>query len=246
MLKPINWLTFFSCITLIAGCDEELSININEREHITDTIPHIILWGKKTDTAYLYANYEEPGSEIRNAGKPMDCSAERANINGTVNTRIPGMYYVYYSFTDKAGRAAKTLTRTVQVVENEAGFLNGTYDVVCTFTAITRGANKKTISTTTYTATIFPENKNRQFRLVPLHLGAEYIVPNSQLSGDSMYMGYFTPDYYTLDISCKLSTIKTSFTVESKAIKYSPAITYHCKNVFTKQFVLKSEKSAAK
>jgi hypothetical protein len=81
---------------------------------------------------------------------------------------------------------------------------------------------------------------------VPFHLGSEYIVPDTRLSGDSMYFGYFTPDYYALDMFARLSPAKTSFTVVSTAVKYSPAITYRCKNVFTKRLILSVEEKLPK
>ncbi|MBL7932627.1 MAG: DUF5011 domain-containing protein, partial [Bacteroidia bacterium] len=94
--------------------------------------PSIKIIGRDVDTAYLFADYKDQGAEyLFDTSNALDCSRYRSvtKKTGAVNTRIPGVYYITYYADDILGNPITPQTRTVSVVENDAGFLNGAYDV---------------------------------------------------------------------------------------------------------------------
>ncbi len=197
------------------------------------TPPAIVINGNKLDTAYLFSSYDDRGAFL----EKNPCAT--VQVTGTVNTAVKGTYYVDYDYTDDAGHKAATVTRTVQVVENKCAFLNGGYNVVCTCVAVVAGAPNPTITTTNYTATVAPAMEDNCFELSSMKIGSGYVVPfpPPSVNGNSITVGFWDRD--CIPGSCSttgtLSATKNTFTIESVAYQFSPAIRYMCKNVYTKQ-----------
>lgn len=206
-----------------------------EQNEATDQItpPVIVINGNKLDTAYLNSSYDDRGASLEKS------SCVKINASGNVNTAITGVYYVDYDYTDTAGNMAATVTRTVHVVENKCAFLNGGYNVVCTCVAVVAGLPNPTITTTNYTATVAPAIDNNCFELSSMKIGSGYVVPfpPPSINGNSITVGFWDRD--CIPGSCSttgtLSATKNTFTLESVAYQFSPAIRYMCKNVYTKQ-----------
>ncbi|MDP1800472.1 MAG: DUF5011 domain-containing protein [Bacteroidota bacterium] len=195
--------------------------------------PVIVLNGNKIDTAYLNSSYDDRGAIIEKSGNAS------VNVTGSVNTALSGIYYVDYDYTDTSGNTAATVTRTVHVVENKCAFLNGGYDVVCTCIAIVTGAPNATITTTNYTANVAGAMDNNSFELSSMKIGSGYVVPfpAPSINGNSITVNFWDRD--CIPGSCSttgtLSVTKNTFTIESLAYQFSPAVRYRCKNVYTKQ-----------
>lgn len=203
--------------------------------------PVIILDGPKVDTAYLFSSYHDKGADVNEfINDEYRCTDLRVEVTGTVNTRLPGTCFLYYNVTDRRGYPAATLTRTVHVVENAAGFLSGHYDVACTCTisGIGAAAAQHTITAGTYSASVATGRVNGEFDLVPLNIGPEYVAPSSILIGQTMEMGYFGPEYGRSAFSGTLSPAKNSFTISSVVYPYHPTVCYSCKSVFTKRLLI--------
>lgn len=224
---------FLSIIcNLFSSCDDNLNSNLADK--INDTIPPIIVIRNKIDTAFLHTNYGVEKVEVIDNGKCLD-----VKITGTVNTAFPGTYYLDYDCTDSAGNIAATVTKTVHVVENSANFLNGVYNVVCTNTATIDGSTTPTITTDKYIATISSFTPNGHFDLSAVKVGPEYVMHWTSVSGYSINIHYFSTqfDWTGSASNGTLSPTKNSFTIESTAYQYSPAIRYQTKNVYTKQLI---------
>ncbi len=194
--------------------------------------PVLVINGNKTDTAYLNSNYNDRGASLQKSG------CVKINVSGNVNTAIAGVYYVDYDYTDTAGNVAATVTRTVHVVENKCAFLNGGYNVVCTCIAVVAGAPNPTITTTNYTATVAPAMDNNCFELSWMKVGSGYVVPSPpSFCGNSITVNFWDRDCIpgSCSTSGTLSVSKTTFTIESLAYQFSPAVRFMCKNVYTKQ-----------
>lgn len=189
--------------------------------------------GRQNDTAFLYSNYNDPGAYYRD--RNQFCRPIRVEVSGTVDTRLPGVYLLHYSAVDTSGNTA-TITRTVNVVENKAGFLNGSYDVSCNCT-VTIGAASPTVTNDNYNATVSTGEKNSHFVVVPLKIGPEYIVPSTILLGDSIGVDYFNCSYNipTNTFFGKLSPSKNAFTIESNVISYTTGAAYHCKSMYVRR-----------
>lgn len=211
-----------------------LLMSCEEVEMPTKIIPPVIvLNGNKIDTAYLNSSYNERGASLEKRG----CVSVK--VTGNVNTAVAGAYYVDYDYTDTAGNTAATVTRTVHVVENKCNFLNGGYNVVCTCVAVVAGSANPTVTTTNYTATVAPAMDDNCFELSSMKIGSGYVVPfpPPSITGNSITVNFWDRD--CIPGSCSttgtLSTTKNTFTIESVAYQFSPAVRYMCKNVYTKQ-----------
>lgn len=232
----ICFITLVLIILIVLGCREEETDPVISRQE-----PFIAVHGNILDSIYLYTSYNDQGANVNEGSRNMHCEMDLfLATSGTVNTRIPGTYFLTYTAEDASGKTLSPVTRTVHVVENPVGYLNGVYDVACTCTAVSSGSSP-TVSITNYSATVFPENARNQFRLIPVLIGHEYVGPNTYLYGDSIDGGYWSADYQSTSLSGRLSPSKNSFTMHSVAYLYSPAIKYTCNSVYTKQLVLNGE-----
>jgi len=222
-------------VVLFWACEEEQQIK-------PQIIPAtIILNGNKVDTAYLYSQYYDHFARVQeDTDGVLNCNDSKliTNSTGTINTQLPGTYYLHYNANDSKGNVLTTVTRTVHVVENSTSFLNGNYDVACTCTSVAGPIS--TSSSHNYTATVAPNPGKDQFDLIGLHIGAERISTNATLNGHSINLGYFSPDYdhVSSSISGSLSATKNSFIINSKVYRYAPRVTYNCKNIYTKQLIV--------
>jgi hypothetical protein len=198
--------------------------------------------GKKNDTAYLYATYKDLGASVfEDIDGIANCNEFRlvSDITGSVNTKLPGTYFIHYNAKDASGKSLPTATRTVNVVNNSAAFLNGSYNVACTCTEVSSGLHKPTVTANYYTALVTTGSANNSFELAPLNIGLEKIIPyNTFLNDRFIEVNYFSPEYASCNASGTLSPTKNSFTIESIAYPYSRKIIYTCKNVYTKRLVL--------
>lgn len=162
-------------------------------------------------------------------------------MSGFVNTDLPGIYYLTYKANDSIGNPLTPVTRTVHVIVNNAGFLNGSYNVACTCNAIPK-SGQRIVSSETYTAVVMPERINNHFKLVTLNIGFEKLVPQeSWLSGNKVFTSYYSRDvdYTTSGATGTLSSTKNSFTIQTLAQRYSPVTKYLCDNVYTKLLTIK-------
>ena len=65
----------------------------------------------------------EAGPEYVDAGARWNDSVDgngTADANGTVNSQVPGIYLITYTYTDSSGNPAVPVTRTIQVVDTTA------------------------------------------------------------------------------------------------------------------------------
>ncbi len=212
-----------------------------EEIHPVIPLPEIVIQGNPIDTAYLYTAYTDPGAKFFednhdrwiNDGDFIPVT----DVTGKVETNLPGTFYLKYNAKDSKGKALATVTRTVHVVENATAFLNGNYDVACTCTSVAGP-----ISTTTsqnYTASVWPNPAKNYFDLMFLNIGMEKIVPATYLNGNSINVNYWSPDYDQISsASGTLSATKNTFTIDTKFYRFTPRVTYTCRNVYTKQLVV--------
>jgi peptidoglycan/xylan/chitin deacetylase (PgdA/CDA1 family) len=83
---------------------------------LDQTAPIISLDGDNPMTIQVHNSYIEPGASVSDnfdTGLVVD-------ITGTVDTEVVGTYTVYYNATDSNGNSAIQVTRTVNVVDDEA------------------------------------------------------------------------------------------------------------------------------
>jgi hypothetical protein len=221
---------FIVCLVLLLyACADEKTERRQTRA--SDTIPAFIeLMGSKIDTAYLDTYYRDPGGYAIDETESVELKA-----TGRVNTSVPGTYYLDYDYIDAAGNNATTVTRTVQVVENSAGFLNGNYTVACSCTANIAGTSNATITATHYTAAVLPYPANNRFELVQLKISSEYVIPLSFLSGNTIHLEFYRNSDALA--SGTVSSSKNSFTIETQVYENPPMVTYKCKNIYTKKLV---------
>jgi hypothetical protein len=208
----------------------------------SDTVsPVIAIIGKKIDTAYLYAAYQDQGAGVLDDKDGIRTCTDftlGSEITGSVNTRLPGTYFLNYNASDAAGNPLATVTRTVHVVENSAGFLNGNYNVISSCTAVIAGSSNPTVTTENYTATVTSGIVNDGFELSMLKIGTEYVTHWTSLKGNAIDVRYFSLDYHqSSTASGTLSATKNTFTIESKAYLISSPLTYQCENIYTKQLI---------
>jgi hypothetical protein len=223
-----------------------------DKDHrvIKDTIPPVLQFnGAAHDTAFLFTRYADPGVKLMDekAGDLFIYREGKVDTDGEVNTRLPGTYTITYSARDAAGNAAIALTRTVNVVENTTTFLNGNYTVVCSCSVLPQGSSTTSLVTSTYTAAILATANKNGFEISRLNLGPVNVMPGAVLNGSDIILSYYDRDLNYTNGSEEvfkntLSPSKGSFTIETKVMPWSPLVTYHCKNVYTKQLhVMPSE-----
>ena len=90
---------------------------ISRTVHVVDTTaPIIVLHGDATIT-------HEAGAAYTDANASWSDAVDGTGVivgTGEVNASVPGTYVLSYSYTDGAGNAAQTITRTVHVVDTTA------------------------------------------------------------------------------------------------------------------------------
>jgi hypothetical protein len=236
-----SWLLLFMLV-LLSGCEVPEATADN-----TESAPEVITYALEPDrswedTAYLYADYWNPGARVVVYVNGMPTCREAGfvpKVAGWVNTRLPGTYYLTYNATDLNGKALTAATKTVHVIENGAGFLNGNYDVTCNCTVTAAGSPGPTLTTITYTASSTSGSRNNHFQLSLLNIGADYGVSDAVLVGDAIEAGFcFSPDYQVIYLSGALAASKNSFTMESLIFRYTPRINYRCRNIYTRQLLI--------
>ncbi|MDZ4664493.1 MAG: DUF5011 domain-containing protein [Bacteroidota bacterium] len=232
----------FSTLLLFSGCGEEVDLDGLKNEINNSNV--LILEGKKVDTAYMFVPYIDPGAIVNKYIDGAITCPENiiwANVSGSVNTNIPGVYTINYSGTDSLGNTLPPLSRTVHVVENSSNFLSGVYKVACSCTVVV-GTNKPVVTTENYTAVVNPANGMGHFQLIPLNIGSEQVIPQASISGSAIGVGYFSANYHypNSTASGTLSPTKNTFTIETNFQRYSPAANYICKNVYTKLLTIKT------
>lgn len=221
---------------------ELLEPEANHSDSKSDTIPPALkLIGEKLDTAFLFTHYTDPGATLldEKAGDLFVYKEGRVKTQGEVNTRLPGEYQITYSASDAAGNLALPITRTVIVTENSSNFLNGHYSVSCTCTLLPQGSSTPSLTASTYTAFVNAGSERNGFEISRLNLGPVTVLPKATLNGHDITISYYDRDLNYTDGSEEvykntLSVSKTSFTIETKVMPWSPLVTYHCKNVYTK------------
>lgn len=235
---------FLLCLVIVCfGC--ESNVPYYGEEAIQDTIPPIIrLIGYKVDTAYVYAEYKDPGAEIYDyKGGVRSCKDATlvTEVEKNINNRLPGTYLIHYKGYDSLGYPLAVATRTVIMMENSSTFLNGDYHVACTCTAIAQSATQPTITSGNYTVAITSSHLRNRINLSALEVGSEVLVPDVSLEGNTLNVWFWSPDLVQLSESPNSGVIapdKNSFTIKTAARPYQEAVTYHCKNVFTKQLII--------
>ena len=84
---------------------------------VVDTTPPIItLVGDENVTHLAPLKYMDQGA----VWSDLVDGSGTAEANGTVNSKIPGVYQITYSTVDAAGNSAVTVTRQVNVVDSES------------------------------------------------------------------------------------------------------------------------------
>jgi hypothetical protein len=127
----------------------------------------------------------------------------------------------------------------VSVVENSTTFLNGNYTVVCSCSVLPQGNSTPSFVSSTYTAAVLSSERRNEFQISRLNLGPVNVMPGAHLNGSDITLSYYDRDLNYTDGSedtfkNTLSPSKTSFTIETKVMPWSPLVTYHCKNVYSK------------
>jgi hypothetical protein len=233
-----NYLSIITCCVIAcSACEEDEALPVFEGKKPES----IVLNGRRNDTTFLYCTYNDPGAVfiLDDDGIPS-CSDRFAvvNVTGEVNTRLPGTYVLKYDAVNAGGKPLSPVTRSVHVVENRAGFLNGTYDVVHSCTAVVAGAARAVLVNETYTANVTTGTRNNIFVLDMLKIGHEYVMHNTNLSGHVIEVSFFSPDFAANSVATgTLAPDGNAFTVESTAYRFAPKIIYYCKNVYTRQLI---------
>lgn len=250
----------FIVTVLLFSCEPKVEDSLSFRR-VSDTVsPVIRLVGAEVDTTYLQissstliahgvssytwlpgsssAEYDDPGVSILDEREGiLHCTDIRPEITGYVNTKSPGVYYLKYSATDKAGNKSAPITRTVHVLTNSTASLCGIYTAACTCSAFITGALKPTVTTHTYLTAVSPGVFKNSFNTGVLSIGPLDVVPSMFLTGNAISVSFYLSP---ADFDCNttttgtLSAAKNSFTIESTVHKWSPVITYRCVNVFKK------------
>jgi hypothetical protein len=241
MMKLFGFLLpFLSCLALSCELIESKDVGSDTSQ---DTIPPVLRFnGAALDTAFLFTRYIDPGVKLMDekAGDLFIYKEGKVETNGEVNTRLPGTYIITYTAKDAAGNSAIALTRTVNVVENSTTFLNGNYSVVCSCSVLPQGSTTPSLVSTTYTAAVLSTDRRDGFEISRLNLGPVNVMPGAHLNGSDITLSYYDRDLNYTDGSEEvfkntLSASKTSFTIETKVMPWSPLVSYHCKNVYTKK-----------
>ena len=98
-MKPIK---FFSILVLI------VLVSCSDESNADKTQPFIRLNGKRIDTASLNSIYKDEKAEADGCNDVV--------ASGSVNTSLPGTYYIDYDYIGPHGNRAATVTRTVHVL----------------------------------------------------------------------------------------------------------------------------------
>jgi hypothetical protein len=111
--------------------------------------------------------------------------------------------------------------------------------VECTCTVLPQGSNTPSLVSSSYTAAVLSSPRRDNFQISRLNLGPVNVMPGAQLNGSDISLEFYDRDLNYTDGSedvfkNTLSPSKTSFTIETKVMPWSPLVTYHCKNVYTK------------
>jgi hypothetical protein len=232
---------FLFIVVSFSSCEESLESSIHDER---DTIaPIMTLRGSERDTAHLYSRYSDPKVNVLDfiQGR-LRCPDDGLSLEvlGYVDHEHPGVYTLTYTAQDKAGNKAPPLTRTVVVVPNPDAFLTGNYNVICTCTASLKGTGTPTVSATNYSVSIVPGETHKSFDLISMNIGAERVVQRLTRKSDTLYAGYFHSDYRHSESTGILDPSKNSFTIQTTYFKFTPPVIYKCRNVFTKQLILKA------
>ena len=104
--KTISLILLITLFLLLSQCGETQKKNVE--------LPPITLLGEIVDTVYLNTQYKtaNPAAIIDVEGSRR----EDIKVTGSVNTTVPGTYYLDYDYSDVSGNRAATVTRTVHVV----------------------------------------------------------------------------------------------------------------------------------
>lgn len=198
--------------------------------------PIVTPYGKKNDTIRQQITYKN--QEIKN-GDYFDRDINLfLEITGKVNSGVKGIYFLNYNAKDEAGNQAATVTRTVHVIENSTGFLNGSYSVVCSCSASIDGLpNSTTVSTDNYTAYVAPGQSKNSFILSSINSGSVFATYTTHfLIGNFIKGSYIMSlDFRSSEGIGTLSEAKNSFTIVTTSNPFPPnRSTYICKNIYTK------------
>lgn len=240
-VKHISAWLLLLILVLLSSCgltEARADHALPDREEITYAIEP----GSSEDMACLYADYQDPGATIVvyvNGMRTCRDAAFVPDVYGWVNTRLPGTYSLTYTATDPSGKPVSAVTKTVHVMANSAGFLNGNYDVTCDCTVTASGSPGHTLTTVSYTAASASGSRDRQFKLSLLNIGADYGVSDAVLVGNTIGPGFcFSPDYQVTYLSGALSDAKTTFTISSLVHRYTPQTIYRCQNIYTRHLTI--------
>jgi len=92
-------------------------VNPNGTEHNDREKPVITLIGEDNVTVQLGGTYEELGATATD-NVDGNITKDEITVTGEVDTNTVGTYTITYNVSDAAGNAADTVTRTVNVVDN--------------------------------------------------------------------------------------------------------------------------------
>lgn len=112
--------------------------SINIHDEISEK-KEIFLIGGEEYTIYTTMTFEDPGYYLKNSNGTLVENSKEVTVTGTVPDKVPGVYYLIYTYTDELGNTVDTKTRTVKVLEGITNFdysnscieykteVNGTY-----------------------------------------------------------------------------------------------------------------------
>lgn len=206
----------------------------------------IKILGKSIDTVYLYTVYNEEGAMISedhdHDGMINSCDClPVSQIDGEVDTHLPGEYLISYSGVDSKGNYLKPQVRKVIVIENSSTFLNGNYNVTCTCIAKSTEANNLSTAVTHYTASVSSSKEKNGFELSAFEIGNESVTPHGLLIENKIFLDYYSPNFQLTNGDGGkgyLSLTGDSFYVESIAYAYHPVQTFWCKNLFVRKTII--------
>lgn len=231
-MKTGMLLIVFVSILLIAYSKVEMQV---EKDAYVPKKALIIMEGNSLDTAYLHSTYKDAGAMINEWDRIPNCAYRYTHATGAVNSEVLGTYYIKYEGEDASGNILAEITRTVHVVENSAGFLNGIYNVTCTCSAISDTLR----TTTSYIAAVSSGSTNHVFNLSKLEMGAGFTRPLSlMLKGNVIKQLIINSCDFDPrgSVIGKLSSSKNSFTIESSGYTVGPlgkfSAKFNCINVF--------------
>lgn len=204
------------------------------------------LLGHTVDTVFLFVPYTDPGVSLQDPdGCPHEqLSRKLVHTEGQVDSRMPGQYILHYEVMGETRKQDVVLSRTVHVVPNSSTFLNGTYKATCSCTAMAQGVSSPSLSSGQYTAMVSSSERRDEFSLSEIKIGPLSASTRALLIGDSILMGYFSPDYHQMAYSSgsgHLLRDKERFSIRTRVIPYSSKITYDCINTYTRQLKIEEK-----